>query len=623
MRLKPFLPFAAAALLLLTLDAVSGLFLVDRLDFGRSLNPPTPGFGRFLAFWLFFGSAAAGLVAWGLARLPGAGRFGARVAEAWTAAPDRKWIFYGTVFGLLVPAALRTFLLGGVPIADDESAYRLMAELVASGRVAGESPPLELFFDNRFLINDGQLYAHYFLGWPALLAPFVLLGVPGFANAVYSALTVPPLFRVLRRLAGSGWARVGVVLYLLSPVLMVAAATELSHTSCTAALAWFTWLCLRSRDADAPWWVHAGAAFAFSVAFFIRPSSALGVGLPLLLWWAVGALRAPGRGRWRAVVAFAVPAAVLAVLFLGVNKLQTGSFFEVAYQRAYSYAQENDFRFSLWPEAVEGGAFTELRFGDLRRSLAVAGSGLFRLGVGFLGWPCSFLFAFFAGRGRLRATLWLSVVGYFALHFFTDNVGFDTFAPMHYFEVAWPLLLLNVAGLERLTTAGAELDGAVAAQSSAPPAKPPRPGRWARLPATLAVALVAVTAVGYLPLRFEAIRKVADNVAMPWRALEEAGIERAVIFAPEPFVVYCRHPPTRGWVFVRPNNDPELENDVLWVNHLSLEKNRLLMRRFPDREGYVMIWDRRCEVVYLPLDQLPPGSIPDAAVSGIDEVGVD
>ncbi len=631
MRLKLLAPFALAVLLLLVLGAVRDEFLAPELyDFGRSLNPPTPGFGRFLAVWTLFGSLAAGLLAISLVRLAAARGLASRFADAADGFSDRKWMLYGTVFAFLVPAALRTFLLQGTPLTDDASAYRFMAEVLASGRVYADSPPLKLFFDNRFMINDGRFYAHFFLGWPALLVPGVWLGVTGFMSALCSALTVPALFLVLRRLVGSAWARAGIALYLVSPMLMVVAATETAHTSCIAALAWFTWFVLRSRDPGAPWWSHAGAALAFATAFFIRPTSALGVGLPLLVVWALGALRlwASPRRFWAALVAFALPAAVMAALFLTVNKLQTGSYLEVAYQRAYTYAQENDFRFALWPEEVEGGAFTEFRVDDVARSLAVAGSALYRLNVSLLGWPCSLLFALFAVRGPLAATLWLSVLSYLGLHFFTDNVGVDTFAPMHYVELAWPLLLLNVAGLARLAAAGGRVDDLLAKQRGADGAEADTAvtavdagWRWRRLPGALAAALVAVACVSYVPVRFGVIKAVAENVAMPWRGLEAAGIKKAIVFTPDPFIYYCRQPPVRGWVFVRPNNDPKLENDLLWANHLSVEKNKVLMRRFPDREGYVMAWDRSCKVVFLPLARITPGSIPDAEVSGLEEIG--
>ena len=611
-------PLLLGIVLLLVLDAVAAeLLFPSLLDFGRSLNEPSLGHGRFLAFWMFYGSLAAGCLALGLTRYLSRGQRAESLAVWWRGGSDGKWIFYGSAFAFLIPAALRTFLLRDMPLTDDEAAYQLMAEVLASGRVTADSPPLKLFFDNRFLINDGKLYAHYFVGWPALLAPGVWLGMTGFMNAFYSALTVAPLFAVLHRLLGSPWARVGIVLYLTSPMLMLAAATLTAHTSCLAALAAFTWFCLKSRDPAAAWWHHAATALCFSVAFFVRPTSALGVGLPLLGWWGVGWWkngRRPGP-----LLAFALPALLLASLFLEVNRQQTGAALEVAYERAYSYAEENGFRFSLWTEGMAEGSFSEFDFAGPRRSLAIAGAALFRLSADLFGWPCSLLFVVFAARGRRRSPLfpllWLTVLSYFVVHLATHNVGIDTFAPMHYFEVAWPLLLLTVAGLEGLSRAGTRLD-----QLTTHPLK--KPWRFQVLAPALLVSLVLVSLASYVPLRAGVVWRIADNVAMPHRALEEAGIERAVIFAPDPFIYYCLHPPTRGWVFVRPNNDPALENDILWVNHLSVEKDRLLIERlFPDRPGYIMLWDASCETIFLPLAQATPGIVPDAEVGGIEDVG--
>ncbi len=367
-------PFFAGAFLLLVLAAVGQEHLhANLLDFGRSLNPPTPGFGRFLAFYGLFGTLAAACFALAAVRLAARADLGHRLATAWDTAPDGKWMLYASLLAFLVPAALRHWLLRGFPLTDDEAAYRFMAQLLAEGRLYAESESLKLFFDNRFLVNDGKVYAHYFMGWPALLMPGLWLGLSGFMNALYSALTVPALFRVVRRLAGSRWAKAATVLFLASPMLMLAAATELSHTSCIAALAWFTWFCLRSRDDDAGLGVHAAAATAFSIAFFIRPTSALGIGLPLLLWWLVGVLRQ----RQRVVVkilAFGAPAALLAGLFFYVNWAQTGSPTSVAYQRAFEYAQENDFRFSLW--AGEDDLFQEMQWISAPFTLAVVGSAI-------------------------------------------------------------------------------------------------------------------------------------------------------------------------------------------------------------------------------------------------------
>lgn len=622
---------ALGLLFLLALEAV-GLELLhqDLFDFGRSINAPTPGFGRFLGLWTVFGSIAAFFLALGMIRYASSGGRAETWARVWTTGSDQKWLVYAAIFAALIPAALRTWLLGNNPLTDDESAYRLMAELIASGRLYADSPPLKLFFDNRFLINDGKLYAHYFVGWPALLAPGVWLGITGFMNALYTALAVPPLFWSLRRLAGRAWARAGLILFLASPMLMLTSATETAHPTCFAALAWLVWAVMRTGDDDASLRHHAIAATAMSMAFFIRPTSALGIGLPILVWWLMNLLRGHGgrseagrkttSGNWAnrrlaQLVAFALPATFFAGAFLAVNQAQTGEALTVAYQRAFTYAEENQFRFSLWTEEAAGGNFSELELVSWKRSLAVAGAAFWRLDSSLFGWPLSLIFVPFAGAGRLRGTLRWCLASYFLIHAATQNVGIDTFAPMHYYELALPCLLLTAMGLERLTTAAKILDSKLAQVSGDPP------WHWLPAPSALAVALLVVSAVGYLPIRFGAIWRTAENIAMPFEELAERGIDKGVIFAPEPFVYYCKYPPTRGWVFVRPNNDPDLANEILWVNHLSIEKDKLLMDYFPDRKGYVMAWDTSCKVFYLSLDSLSPGALPDAEVPGIDDVG--
>jgi len=67
-------------------------------------------------------------------------------------------------------------------------------------------------------------------------------------------------------------------------------------------------------------------------------------------------------------------------------------------------------------------------------------------------------------------------------------------------------------------------------------------------------------------------------------------------------------------VLWRPNNDPDLLRDVLWVNHINVQEDRVLMAMFPGRRGYVMIWDD-ARVRFLPLDTLQPGSVPDGLVT--------
>lgn len=566
-----------------------GIFL-----FGYDFNLPSPGYGLFLSLFVPFGCLVAVAYAAGWARLfAGSPTW----LEGWNHLDDRRFVIYGSVFGALIPALIHTALLHGGPLTDDESAYHFMGQTMALGQLYAESPPSKVFFDNPFLINDGKLYPMYFVGWPALLALGHWLGLAGFVGALCSGLTVPALFWTLRRWCGSAWARLGVLLYLTSSMLAVGAATATSHASCLMALAWTVWFCLRSQDDDAPLWVHGAAASAFSLAFFIRPASALGIGLPFLVYWAMGRLR---RRSLAPVLAFAVPALIGAGLFFAVNKVQTGDWLTVAYERAYDYAAENGFRFSLW-EAVQGeegdGELSEIGFGDWRRGLAVQGAGLLRLGFALFGWPCWLALAFWAGRGTESRLLWASMMCFLAVHLSVHNVGIDTFAPMHYVEVAWPLLLLTVLGVQRLTRTLRDIDDRLGSGS--------RLRVW---PAALVAGLMMANLSLYAPLRLATVEKIADDIRRPAAALEAQGIENGVIFVRGQWVRYCESAPDRGWVFHRPNNDPGLQNPVLWVNHLSLDENRLFMQRhFPDRQGFFMVQDpKTCRIAYVPLEELTP-----------------
>jgi hypothetical protein len=134
----------------------------------------------------------------------------------------------------------------------------------------------------------------------------------------------------------------------------------------------------------------------------------------------------------------------------------------------------------------------------------------------------------------------------------------------------------------------------------------------AYLPPAWMAALVLVALAGYVPVRFGAIARMADNINMPGEAVSRAGLHKAVVFTLEPFAPNCRSAPTRHFVFFWPNNDPDLANDVLWANHLSVEQDQQLMKEFPERRGYVMVWMRPCVVRLLPLDGLAPDDVPDA-----------
>jgi hypothetical protein len=552
----------------------------------------------FLVFWALFGSIAALLFGCAFANMADAD-WAQDTYEQLRATPDRHLILAFGVIAFAIPALIHWRLLQGADLTDDESVYRFSAELLLSGRLYATSPPMKLFFDHVFMINDGKFYSQYFMGWPALLAPALGLGVPGLANPLYSALTVPAIFLTLRELGGRRSAVVGVLLFLSAPMVQFTAATQLSHTSCMLALAWMTCFAVRANRGDSSWWLHPGIATAFSVAFFIRPSVALSMGAPLLSIWAAALRNISAEKRWAAVVSFAAPAALFAAAFFAVNAAQNGSIGYVSYQRAGDYARENGFHYSAWSKLAEGWT-PSFGFGAIDLGFARTGIALTRTNFALFGWPCAFVFLPFAAWKSQRAWIpWLIAIGFMLAHSYLRSPGIDTFGPVHYAEIALPIILLSGLGIARLTNT---LRGWGSSSFAA------------RLPLALCVGLMVAGVLGYVPARVYALHEMADVIRRP-AAAARAIEEPAIVFTHRPFIrrscAFAQH-----FVFAHEVNDPDFRNSILWVNHLSVEHDRRLMEHYPGRKGLIMLWGKDCEPIFVSLDAAEAGNLPAGVTGG-------
>ncbi len=565
------------------------------------------GYAYFLVFWSVFGALAALCFAAAYATAGEEHRVQKLIGRLADTSDLSAVIALGLI-GFLIPFLIRSQVLLDADIADDESAYRFMSELLLSGRLYAESPPMKLFFDRAFMINDGRLYAQYFLGWPALLAPGMAIGLPGLMNPLYSALTIPPLFLALRRLGGRLCAVVGTAVFLSAPLLQFAAATQLSHTSCFFALTWAFYFAVRIHDGDAKWWLHAALATAFSIAFFIRPSPAMGVGGPLLLLWLASVAKLDSDERWRALAAFAGPAIAFGAVFLAVNAMQNGSPTYVSYQRAVDYARENGFRFSAWDSFPEDRKIG-FGFGALDVAAARTGVTWTRFNFALFGWPLAFVFLPFAGwRARKSWVAWSMLIGFVVVHAYLRDGGIDTIGPVHYSEAALPVILLTVLGVSRLTSWFRDARAAVLVGPSGP-----------RAPLALCLGLITASVLGYVPIRAAALHDVGLITGLPIRAAEVSFDQPTLIFAPRPVIPRnCGR--TRNYVYWRPNNDPELENRILWVNHITVAHDRKLAELFPDRQAFAMGWSAKCLPVFMPLDEIEDADFPRNLIMGTGKV---
>ena len=556
-------------------------------------------YAYFLLFWTLFGAVAAVLFGCAFDTIADA-NWARETYQQLRATSDRHLILAFGAMAFAIPALIHWQLLQGADLTDDESVYRFSSELLLSGRLYADSPPMKLFFDHVFMINDGKYYSQYFMGWPALLAPGVALGVPELMNPLYSALTVPAIFLTLRELSGRRAAVIGALLFVAAPMVQFTAATQLSHTSCMFALAWMTYLTVRANQGDPTWWLHPGIATAFSVAFFIRPTVAVAIGLPLLLIWAAAVRKLSPEKRWGAMLTFAALALLFAAAFFAVNLVQNGSIGYVSYQRAGDYARENGFHYSAWP-ALPDDWTPSFGFGTLDLAFARTGIALTRLNFALFGWPCAFLFLPFAAWRSQRAWIpWMMVLGFVVAHAYLRSPGIDTFGPVHYMEIVLPIIMLSGLGAARLTNGLREM-------GSSP--------FVARLPTALCFGLIVAALFGYVPARAYGLYEVADLLQRPAAVAAQQIKKPAIVFAKRPlFPGQCTR--TRHFVFGHQVNDPDFENPILWVNHLTIAHDRRLMEHYPDRQALVMRWLPGCQPFFVPLQDAEQWNITDGKTGG-------
>jgi len=544
---------------------------------------PARGFVIFARHYALLGGAGAILIALGVTR--------------WGSLPSldqARWFLpVATVLGVAIPAAIRCLVLDGGAVADDESVYRFSAQLLASGRVTAPSHPLKLFFDHAFIVNDGRMFSQYFLGWPAIMALGVPFGATGYVNALVSGATVPALYQLLKTAVGLGWARLGVIVFLTSPMIQIAAATEMSHTSTLGALVYAMWFAnLALRDGGPR--THFGFGLSLAIAFVIRPASAVAVGLP---WGLVWLQRQISKRAFANLLWFGLPTVVLAALFLLVNAELTGSPFGTAYQRAFEYGIENGHRFSHVLGSRAGGT-PMLSPRKLSGLFDMVSAAQLRLNMSLFGWPASFAFLPFA-IGVRRAWLWWASVGtYLVTHFWAFDPGIDTFGPTHWFEMALPILLLTMLGCERF--------GGWAERTTP---------QLAELPRNLLLTFVAGSLLLFSPYRLRAVAEIGAMTRRPHEIVESNGVHNAVIFVNRPWAAHCdpNVRPTPGhFVFWWPLNDPDFDNDVIWANHLSIEQDRKLLAAFPGREGYISWWHHeKCALGLAPLEEAASMGFPN------------
>lgn len=482
---------------------------------------------------------------------------------------EHPWRAAFAYFLVLLTIALvgRRMVLMGLPITDDENSVLFGAQVVASGNLLVPTPqPVEAFDFLFMLRRDGSITSMDFPGPIFFGAAGILTGLGSGLYAALAAAGGVAVVDAARRLAGTRGALIAAAIWLCSPMVLTLSMTTHVHLVARSFLAFAVAAYVRLVQSPVPSPRTAAVlGFVAGIAFLCRPLETGLILLPIaghLLWlvW-----RAPSQRR--AVLLAAVAACVVPLAFFAwYNFVTTGYWYLPG--RFAPGSMDLPSHFVQTPAARLG---THLGFTLLLLAIFFFGP----LGIAGVG-------AGVARGGVIARVLVGGVVAVLLLTLVHDNVGGHTVGPIHYSEATVPLTLVAALGFTSMYDLVERL-------------------RWGTAAAAALFVAYAAGALGLFTLTHAiSLRRQAENQSLPFAAIRDAGIHRAVIVAPPPMMLYWNRPDLErwgSWVRLFPPPDPFLRDDIIFVRpDTDVEA---LRRRFPDRALYRMSYELGADPVQL------------------------
>lgn len=478
---------------------------------------------------------------------------------------------YLGLFFFIICILIKFFLIKGLPLADDEYAYLHAARLIADGKLSEPSHAMPVLFDKAFMLNNGRYFSQYFLGWPLFLGAGEFFQIGSLINPLFFFGSAILLYLIIANEAGHRHGIIAMTMYAISPIMLIGAATNLSHTSCSFFILFSIFFYFKnSRKPSSINWLAFSTSLV--IAFWIRPYTALLALTPFCVTLLISFVREP-KGNLFGIASGGTILILGSLVFLYVNYELYGNVLSTGYSKYYDYVKSSGTPFNYWGKVVSDVQFEAPGF-NLSRWLNESYLGFVRLANEGLAWPGA-VFVIFALAWGLITTFRILAISIFLIVFgyaYWGDAGIDTFAPVHLTEAA-PLiicLLLTLTGtktkkLSKRNATNYSLDAL-----------------------TLYLSICIFISLTVLPFKLGILSRVISDIQIPYNAVAAAGLKKAIIFAPQPFTPQLLNSPTRHFVFWWPTNAPGLNEDIIWANDLGEKENIKAMNYFPERNGYML-----------------------------------
>jgi hypothetical protein len=546
-------------------DPLRLIVLIFSLGYLAFTLKPTPN-GWGIVLYLIFGSVGTFMLFVGISPLlerliEKASPIAGKIADRFNFLSPYLIPFTFFLLPFIGANLISYFIFEHIPHIQDSIDQVFHGKIFLLGRLTVPSPEPREFFDFTHMINNGRWYSQYPPGHSFLMSIGHIFHAPWLINPLFGALCVMLLYFVGREIYDERTGRLAALLGAISPFLLFMSGEFMNHPTTLFFVELFLLglarMIRRGRMMDS---VLCG--FGLGYALNIRPMTAVAVGAPFALYAFIRLIRLL-LGRRRAAVRFGLLCLTALAVFgtmcgilLTFNYLTNGDPLLFGYTVLHGEGHGVGFGRSGWgePHTPRKGLIQTLN------NLNALNKYLFEMPI-----P-SLLFALLALTSPMVKVWDLLLLGYassLALAYFFYWFQDWCFGPRFMFESAAAFILLTARGLMGLPKLMHLLFGI-------------RDER--KVKGYVAVILSFCLAVG-LASNLPTLVRIYSNSY--WgvnrdvlKAVERMGIKNAVVFVRSYY----------GSVFAA--NSPTLDGEVIYVKDLGDERNKELMRRFPDRRFY-------------------------------------
>jgi hypothetical protein len=241
--------------------------------------------------------------------------------------PPRTFAIVMAAVAFAAAALLSRFCFSGQPFTSDEMAQEWHARILVSGRLAATPESLREFFNTAPVFDrDGRWFSQYPVGGPAFIAIGLAIGATWLVNPLLLGVATWQLYRFLDVAFDELTARVTTILFVVSPMVLIMAASQMNHMPALT----FTLIALAALVR----WDHATdpgrqmkhailIGLSVGIVGLVRPLDAAVAALVVGAFQLWSARRAPAR--WRSIAMEIAAGVVPLALLLWANARTTGS----------------------------------------------------------------------------------------------------------------------------------------------------------------------------------------------------------------------------------------------------------------------------------------------------------